>query len=132
MIYLVCAMCGIQSMLCAGFSQCYVRDLVCVMCGMWVIRGPAEARRAPGAIGVSPSDRGDCGAAVISAVAITDTVEHLYEHTYLYIYIYAYTYICIYIFWLKPFWLKPFMCRAIHVSRPVCATSARPRWLAPL
>ena len=27
-------MCGIQSMLCAGSSLCYVRDLVCVMCWM--------------------------------------------------------------------------------------------------
>ena len=34
MIYLVCAMCGMQSMLCTGFSLPDVRDLVCVMCGI--------------------------------------------------------------------------------------------------
>ena len=27
-------MCGIQSVLCAGLSLCYVRDLVCVMYGI--------------------------------------------------------------------------------------------------
>ena len=32
MVYLVSVMCGMQSTLCAGFSLCYVRDLVCVMC----------------------------------------------------------------------------------------------------
>ena len=32
--YLVYVMCGIQqSMLCAGLSLCYVRDLVCPICG---------------------------------------------------------------------------------------------------
>ena len=28
----VCGMCGILSVLCAGFSVCYVQPLVCVMC----------------------------------------------------------------------------------------------------
>ena len=34
MIYLVCVMCGIPSMLCAGLRLCYVRDSVYVMCGI--------------------------------------------------------------------------------------------------
>ena len=43
MIYLVCVMCGMQSIICAGFSLCHVRDsvcvihvqdIVCVMCGI--------------------------------------------------------------------------------------------------
>ena len=34
MIYLVCVMWGIQSVLCAGLDLSYVRDLVCVMCGI--------------------------------------------------------------------------------------------------
>ena len=34
MIYLVCVMCGIQSVLCAAFSLSYVRDLVCLMCSL--------------------------------------------------------------------------------------------------
>ena len=34
MIYLFCVMCGMQSMLCAEFSLSYVRDSVCVMCGI--------------------------------------------------------------------------------------------------
>ena len=34
MIYLVCVVCGIQPVLCAGFSLTYVRDLVCLMHGM--------------------------------------------------------------------------------------------------
>ena len=32
MIYLVFVMCGMQSVLCTGFSLCYVQSLVCVMC----------------------------------------------------------------------------------------------------
>ena len=34
MMYLVCVMCGMESMLCTGFSLCYVWDLVCLMCGI--------------------------------------------------------------------------------------------------
>ena len=34
MTHLVCVMCGMQSMLCAGFSLSHVRDLVCVMYGI--------------------------------------------------------------------------------------------------
>ena len=34
MIYLVCVMCRIQSVLCAGFSLCYVKSLVSVVCGI--------------------------------------------------------------------------------------------------
>ncbi len=30
----VCVMCGIKSMLRAGFNLCYVHALVCVMCGL--------------------------------------------------------------------------------------------------
>ena len=33
-MYLVRAMCRIQSVLCAGFSLCHVRDSLCVMCGI--------------------------------------------------------------------------------------------------
>ena len=34
MIYLVCVVCGIKSVLCAGFSLCYVQSLVCVVCSL--------------------------------------------------------------------------------------------------
>ena len=33
-ICLVCAVCRMQSVLCAGVSLCYVRDSVCVMCAI--------------------------------------------------------------------------------------------------
>ena len=29
-----CVMCGLKPVLCACFSLCYVRDLVCVLCGL--------------------------------------------------------------------------------------------------
>ena len=31
---LVCVMCGIKSVLCAVFGLCYVQSLVCVMCSL--------------------------------------------------------------------------------------------------
>ena len=37
MIYLVCVMCGNQSVLCAGFSLCYVKSLACVLCSLWSV-----------------------------------------------------------------------------------------------
>ena len=33
-IYLVCVMCGIESVLCVGLSLCYVQSVVCLLCSL--------------------------------------------------------------------------------------------------